>query len=339
MTVTAMMCPTPSPLLQRLPPVRGRLSAGADLSKLTWFRVGGPAEVLFKPADKDDLAEFLRRKPADVPVTIMGVASNLLVRDGGIDGVTIKLGAGFAGITAAGTEVHCGAADLDMNVATAAQKAGIAGLEFLSGIPGTIGGALRMNAGAYGTETKDVLVWAEAIDPQGTLHRLTPDDLGYAYRHSNLPADWVFVGACLRGTPGEPEEIARRMAEIKQQRGETQPIHSRTGGSTFKNPAGRKAWQLIDGAGCRGLRRGGAMVSEQHCNFLINEGGASAADLEGLAETVRQTVLAKSGIDLEWEIKRIGRPDRVAIAGMSSKNGSNNAGTNGGNTDEGGTHD
>ena len=300
-----------APLIARLPEVRGRYSENAPLDKITWFRVGGPAEVSFRPADRDDLLAFLAGKPADVPVTVIGVGSNLLVRDGGVPGVVIRLGRGFAEIVVEGEELACGAGALDRNVAKTAQLAALTGLEFLYGVPGTIGGALRMNAGAYGGELADVLLWAEACDEAGRLERLTPEAMGLGYRHSTVPDDRIFLGARLRGRPGDPEAIAARMAEIHGARGETQPIRSRTGGSTFKNPppetaGGRKAWQLIDEAGCRGLRRGAAMVSEQHCNFLINTGGASAAELEALGEEVRARVLATSGVTLEWEIRRIG---------------------------------
>jgi UDP-N-acetylmuramate dehydrogenase len=294
-------------LIDRLPPVRGRLTAGAAMDRITWFRVGGPAEVSFRPADPDDLADFLRNKPLEVPVTVVGVGSNLLVRDGGIRGVVLRLGRGFTEILAEGAEMTVGAACLDLNVARAAQQAGIGGLEFLCGVPGTIGGGLRMNAGAYGTEMKDVLVWAEALDPKGRLHRLETAELGMSYRRSAVPEDWIFLRARLRGRPEMPEAIARRMAEIQQSREASQPIRTRTGGSTFKNPQGHKAWQLIEAAGCRGLKHGGAQVSEQHCNFLINTGDASAADLEALGEEVRRRVKESSGIELEWEIRRVGQ--------------------------------
>lgn len=300
-------------LLDRLPEVRGRYTENAPLSGITWFRVGGPAEVAFRPLDREDLAAFLRAKPADVPLTVIGVGSNLLVRDGGIPGVVLRLGRGFTTIQVEGNDVVCGAACLDRNVAEAAKQASLGGLEFLAGVPGTIGGALRMNAGAYGREIKDALVAADAVDPGGKIHTLGLEDLGLTYRHSSVPADWIFVGARLRGRPDEPEAIARRIAEVQQSRSDSQPIRSRTGGSTFKNPApeqsgGLKAWQLIDKAGCRGLKRGGAQVSEQHCNFLINTGSATAADLEALGEDVRDRVENDSGVRLEWEIRRIGVP-------------------------------
>ncbi|MGD1876000.1 MAG: UDP-N-acetylmuramate dehydrogenase [Kiloniellaceae bacterium] len=309
--MSAMAAQQTSPLIDRLPAVRGRLTADAPLSGVTWFRVGGPAEVMFRPADRDDLLDFLRAKPADVPVTVLGVASNVLLRDGGLPGVTLRLGRGFADIGAEGSDILCGAAALDLNVATAAKIAGIAGLEFLSGVPGTIGGAVRMNAGAYGKEIKDVLVWAEAADPEGNVHRLTNAELNFEYRRSALPADWICLGARLNGESGDPAEIAARMTEIQDQRAGSQPIRSRTGGSTFKNPPGHKAWQLIDAAGCRGLTRGGAMVSDKHCNFLINTGEATAADLENLGEEVRRRVKETAGVELEWEIKRLGVPPRT----------------------------
>ncbi|HET8729005.1 MAG TPA: UDP-N-acetylmuramate dehydrogenase [Alphaproteobacteria bacterium] len=293
-------------LIDRLPPVRGRLTENASLAKVTWFRVGGPADVLFKPADAEDLAAFLAGCPEDVPVTVIGVASNLLVRDGGVRGVVIRLGRDFAGIEAKGETVVAGAAALDVHVARVAQEAGLAGLEFLVGIPGTIGGALRMNAGAYGTEMKDVLAEATALDRQGGTHKLSLSEMGLGYRHSGVPTDWIFTGAVLTARPGDREKIAARMQEISDARGSTQPIRSRTGGSTFANPDGHKAWQLVDRAGCRGLTVGGAQVSEQHCNFLINTGAATAADIEDLGEEVRRRVRETSGIELRWEIKRIG---------------------------------
>lgn len=294
-------------LIDRLPAVRGRYTEAADLSRVTWFKVGGPAEVMFRPVDFDDLAAFLAAKPEGVPVTVLGVASNLLVRDGGIDGVVIRLGRGFTDITTDGTQVTAGAAALDLNVAIAARAAGIAGLEFLSGIPGLIGGALRMNAGAYGREMTDVVTAATALDATGKLHKLTPADLGFTYRHSAVAEDWIFTSATLQGEAGEPAAIQARMDEIQKARAETQPLRTPTGGSTFKNPDGHKAWQLIDAAGCRGLRMGGAQVSELHCNFLINVGGATAADIEALGEEVRRRVFDKSGVTLDWEIKRIGK--------------------------------
>ena len=295
-------------LIDRLPPVRGRLSENTPLAPITWLRAGGAAEIMFRPADSDDLAAFLAGKPADVPVTVIGVASNLLVRDGGVDGVVIRLGRGFVEIRTEGTEVEAGAGALDLNVALVCQQAGVAGLEFMSGIPGTVGGGLRMNAGAYGREFKDVLREAVALDPQGRRQTLPLAALGLGYRHCGLPEDWIFIAARFTGEAGEPAAIGRAMAEIQAAREASQPIRARTGGSTFANPSGHKAWELIDRAGCRGLRRGGAAVSEKHANFLINTGDATAADLEALGEEVRRRVLAASGVVLEWEIRRIGKP-------------------------------
>jgi UDP-N-acetylmuramate dehydrogenase len=276
------------------------------MAPLTWFRVGGPAEVLFRPADVEDLAAFLDGCPDDVPVTVVGVGSNLLVRDGGVKGVVIRLGKPFMSIEAEGNFVRAGTAALDVAVARAAQQAGIAGLEFYRGIPGSIGGALRMNGGAYGSETKDVLVEAKAVSRKGEIVTLTNADMHYSYRHCGAPDDLIFVEALYQGQPGDRDAIAARMEEITSSREESQPIRSRTGGSTFKNPEGKKSWQLIDAAGCRGLTRGGAQVSEQHCNFLINTGEATADDLEGLGEEVRKRVKETSGVRLEWEIRRIG---------------------------------
>lgn len=300
------MMPQPAP--PRLPPVRGRLAGNAPIGPTTWFRVGGPAENLFRPADEADLADFLRELPPDIPVTVIGVASNLLVRDGGIAGVTVRLARGFAQIETDGDDIRAGAGALDLNVALTAAEAGIAGLEFLSGVPGGIGGGLRMNAGAYGSEIKDVLIEATAIDRTGTIHRIPAAEMGLSYRHCGVPDGWIFVAARFRGRRDDPAAIGRRMAEIQAAREASQPIRSRTGGSTFANPPGAKAWELIDAAGCRGLVRGGAMVSDKHTNFLINTGTATAADIEGLGEEVRRRVHAKSGIVLEWEIRRIGRP-------------------------------
>jgi UDP-N-acetylmuramate dehydrogenase len=296
-----------SPLLDRLPTVRGGYEAAVPLANLTWFRVGGPAEVLFRPADEEDLAHFLARRPADVPVTVIGVGSNLLVRDGGVPGVVVRLSRAFAHVAVSGTRVVAGGSAPDVNVALAARDAGLAGLEFLRGVPGTIGGAVRMNAGAYGREIADVLVEAVAYDPAGVCHVLTPFDLDFRYRHSALPEGWIVTSATLRATPDDPAAIARRMEDISEQREATQP-RSRTGGSTFKNPPGAKAWELIDAAGCRGLRVGGAQMSELHCNFIVTAGEATAADIEALGEEVRRRVLESSGVSLEWEIRRIGVP-------------------------------
>ncbi len=298
-------------LIDRLPAVRGRYTADAPLSGITWFRVGGPAEVMFRPADADDLAAFLAARPRDVPVTVLGVASNLLVRDGGIPGVVIRLGRAFAEVAATGWTIRAGAGALDANVAKAARDAGIGGLEFLSGVPGTIGGALRMNAGAYGGDMKTATVSATILDASGERRVLTGADIGFVYRGSTVPDDTIFVAAELAGAAASPLDIARRMEAIATTRAESQPIRSRTGGSTFTNPAslgGVKAWQLIEAAGCRGLRQGGVMVSEKHCNFLINTGGATAAEIEALGDEVRRRVIDNSGIALEWEIRRVGVP-------------------------------
>jgi UDP-N-acetylmuramate dehydrogenase len=293
-------------LKSKAPDVRGRLLANQSLAELTWFRVGGPAQVLFMPEDEADLAYFLKNVPADVPVLVIGLGSNLIVRDGGVPGVVVRLGRGFSDVTVDGTAIVTGPAVPDVKVARAAQEAGIAGLAFMRGIPGAIGGALRMNGGAYKGEAKDVLVEARAVDRKGNIHVLTNADMHYTYRHCGAPEDYIFTQATFRGTPGDPAVIAVEMDKITESREATQPIKSRTGGSTFKNPPGHKAWQLIDAAGCRGLIVGGAQVSELHCNFLINLGGATAADIETLGETVRKRVKDTSGVTLEWEIKRIG---------------------------------
>ncbi len=294
-------------LIDRLPQPRGRLTADAALGPQTWFRAGGPAEVLFRPADVEDLATFMAGLPSDVPVTVLGVGSNILVRDGGVRGVVIRLLRGFTGISVEGHEILAGAGALDLNVALTARDHALAGLEFLSGIPGTIGGALRMNAGAYEGDLAQVLVSAEAVDRSGKVHVVPAPALDFSYRHSEAPADWIFTSARLRAVPGDQLAIARRIAEIDAARTDSQP-RSRTGGSTFVNPPGRKAWQLIDQAGCRGLRIGAAQVSEKHCNFLINLGEATAGDIEALGEEVRRHVREKTGVQLEWEIRRIGEP-------------------------------
>lgn len=289
-----------------LPPLRGRVQPAAPLAPVTWFRVGGPAEWLVRPADIDDLLLLLRDLPDSIPLTVIGAASNLIVRDGGVRGVVLRLaGRTFGGIETDGEGVVAGAAALDATVAEHAAAAGVAGLEFLSGIPGTVGGAVAMNAGAYGAEVKDVLDWAEVATPAG-LVRLSAADFAFAYRKAALPPRGVVVRARFRARPGDAAAIAARMAEIRTTREATQPVRARTGGSTFKNPPGARAWALIDAAGCRGLARGGAQVSEKHANFLLNTGGATAADIEGLGEEVRARVKATSGVALEWEIKRIG---------------------------------
>ncbi len=288
------------------PDLRGRLIANQPLAELTWFRVGGPAQLLFMPEDEADLSYFLKNLPAKIAVTVIGLGSNLIVRDGGVAGAVIRLGRGFNEIAIEDTRIRAGAAVPDVKIARSAHEAGIAGLSFLRGIPGGIGGALRMNGGAYGRETKNALVEARAVDRQGRIHALNNGDMHYAYRHCGAPDDYIFTQALFAGTRGDPAAIAVEMEKITELREATQPVKSRTGGSTFKNPPRHKAWQLIDAAGCRGLRIGNAQVSEMHCNFLINLGNATAADIERLGETVRQRVKDKSGIDLEWEIKRIG---------------------------------
>jgi UDP-N-acetylmuramate dehydrogenase len=291
------------------PELRGRLTAEAPLKDYTWFRVGGPAEVLLVPADEADLSYFLKHLPEEIPVTMIGLGSNLLVRDGGIEGVVIRLGRGFGEIKIEeGSRLRAGTAVPDVKVARAAADAGISGLSFYRGIPGCVGGALRMNGGAHGKETCEVLVEARAVDRQGNIHVLPVGDFHYSYRHCGAPEDFIFTEALFHGEPGDPAKILAEMDEIAAYREEVQPIKSRTGGSTFKNPPGNKSWQLIDAAGCRGLSVGDAKVSEMHCNFLINEGNASAADIETLGETVRARVKETSGVELEWEIKRLGIP-------------------------------
>lgn len=291
-----------------LPPLRGRVQAAVPLAPVTWFRVGGPADWLVRPADLDDLLLLLRDLPDAIPLTVIGAASNLIVRDGGVRGAVLRLaGRAFAAIETDGEGIVAGAGALDATVAEHAAAAGLAGLEFLSGIPGTIGGAVAMNAGAYGTEVKDMLDWAEVATPTGLL-RLSAGELALTYRKAVLPPRGVVVRARFRAQPGEAAAIAARMNEIRMAREATQPLRARTGGSTFKNPPGAKAWQLVDAAGCRGLVHGGAQCSELHTNFLLNTGGATAADIEGLGEEIRARVKATSGIELEWEIKRLGEP-------------------------------
>lgn len=296
-------------LKEKLPDLKGRLTANAPLSDITWFRVGGPAQVLFSPTDEADLACLLKGVPRDLPVTVIGLGSNLLVRDGGLPGVVIRLGRGFAGVSAEPCHrIRAGTAVPDVKVARAAAEAGIAGLAFYRGIPGSIGGALRMNAGAHGSETKDVLLEARAVDREGNIHTLSLADMGFSYRHSSVPQDFILTQALFQGVSGNSVEILREMEEVADYREKHQPIRERTGGSTFKNPTDASAWQLVEQAGCRGLSLGGAKVSDKHCNFLINEGGASAEDIERLGETVRARVKAKSGVTLQWEIIRIGLP-------------------------------
>lgn len=300
------MTPMP-PSDATLPPIMGRVQHEAPLGPTTWFRVGGPAEWLVRPASLDDLLLLLRDAPPALPVTVIGAASNLIIRDGGVRGIVLRLPAAFAAIERDADALVAGAAALDATVAEHAAAEGLGGLEFLSGIPGTVGGAVAMNAGAYGAEIKDVLDWAEVATPRG-LVRLSAAELGFGYRHAVLPEGGVVTRARLRAIPDDPAAIARRMARIRDSREATQPVRARTGGSTFRNPPGAKAWELIDAAGCRGLARGGAEVSTKHCNFLLNRGGATAADLEALGEEVRARVLSHSGVALEWEIRRIGDP-------------------------------
>jgi UDP-N-acetylmuramate dehydrogenase len=294
-----------------LPEVRGRLAFDAPMAPYTWFRVGGPADVLFRPADLDDLMAFLAELPAEVPVTVVGVGSNLLIRDGGIRGVVIRLAGPFAEIEVGADHViTVGAGALDLTVARTAQDAGIGGLEFLSGVPGTIGGALRMNAGAFGGEMKDVTLSAEALDRDGGLRILTASELGFSYRHCDVDEAWIFLSATLRGRAAPAADIAAQMDRIKAAREEAQPTKARTGGSTFANPPDLSAWKLIDAAGCRGLKKGGAQVSEKHCNFLLNLGDATAADIEDLGDEVKRRVFETSGVELRWEIRRIGQRTR-----------------------------
>jgi UDP-N-acetylmuramate dehydrogenase len=296
-----------SDLKAKMSALRGRLLANQPLADLTWFRVGGPAQALFMPESENDLAYFLAHLPADVAVTVIGLGSNLIVRDGGVPGVVIRLGRGFNEVgVEEGYRVRAGAAVPDVKVARAAQEAGIAGVSFLRGIPGAIGGALRMNGGAYGAETKDALLEARGVDRQGRIRVFANADMGYSYRHCGIADDVIFTQALFQGRAGDPAVIAAEMDKITEAREATQPVKSRTGGSTFKNPPGHKAWQLIDAAGCRGLTIGGAQVSEMHCNFLINLGSAKASDIETLGETVRARVKENAGVELEWEIKRIG---------------------------------
>jgi UDP-N-acetylmuramate dehydrogenase len=291
-----------------LPNVRGLYTENASLSEVLWFRVGGPAEILFRPADIDDLCAFMAQCPPDIPLTMIGVGSNLLVRDGGIEGVVIRLPSAFGQVAQiAPTRIRAGAAALDSMVARKAADAGIAGLEFLRGIPGTIGGALRMNAGCYGREMKDILVEARAVNAQGEIITLSSAEMGFSYRRSAAPENLILIDAVLEGTSDDCAAIRARMEKLVAEREATQPVRAKTGGSTFTNPSDAKAWQLIDRAGCRGLKNGDAQVSEKHCNFLINLNQASAADIEALGEEVRRRVKEKSGVDLKWEIKRVGK--------------------------------
>ena len=307
-------------IINRIPPealaaVRGKIEQNISLAPFTWFRVGGPAELLFQPADIKDLADFLKALPKDIPVTVIGVGSNLIVRDGGVKGVVIRLTPrGFGAISTEGTRITAGTMALDSMVAKRAAEAGIAGLEFYRGVPGTIGGALRMNAGCYEKETKDVLVECQAVNRDGEIINYKNAEMGYTYRHCGLPEDLIFVSATYEGTAGNPDEIKAQMNAITERRENSQPIREKTGGSTFKNPdqkqsAGRKSWQVIDAAGLRGMKVGGAQMSEKHCNFMINTGDATAKDLEALGDKVIKTVKEKEGVDLNWEIKRIGDVD------------------------------
>lgn len=294
--------------LADLPPLRGQLKLGLPMAPRTWFRVGGPAEAWYQPADADDLQTLLAKRPAELPVLPIGVASNLLVRDGGIPGIVLRLAGPLAAVEIQGDRLLVGAGATDRNIAQRALQAGLSGLEFLIGVPGTLGGAIRMNAGAFGGETAEIVERVIAFSPDGQRHELTAAELGFGYRHSALPEGWIVQAAVLKGVPGEPGRIRARMARIKAERAVAQPLQVATGGSTFKNPPGIKAWELIDRAGCRGLGHGRAMVSEKHCNFLINKGGATAAEIEELGELVRSRVQASSGVELDWEIHRVGKP-------------------------------
>lgn len=296
-------------MIDNLPKVRGSYRERFELSNVTWFRVGGPADVLFKPADLEDLINFLQEKDSNIPYMVLGVGSNLLVRDGGIRGVVIRLGREFTTITHEGNELIVGAGALDVNVSRYCLENNLEGLEFLSGVPGVIGGALVMNAGAYGQEIADHLIRLEALNSKGELVTLTKEECGFKYRSSSLSDELIFIKAYLNVSPGNHAEIKEKIQNIQKQREEAQPIRTKTSGSSFKNPPGHKAWQLIDQAGCRGLRLGDAMVSKKHCNFFINVGNATAIELEKLGETVRNRVFESSGVKLEWEIKIVGSYD------------------------------
>ncbi len=298
----------PQDFRDALPRVKGRIAFDAPLARFTWFGVGGPADVLFRPADADDLAAFMAALPDDVPVWPLGVGSNVIIRDGGVRGVVVLLRAGFTDVDADDDVVIAGAGVLAANVARRGADAGLGGLEFLSGVPGSVGGAVRMNAGAYGGEVTDALVSAEVVTRDGEVLRLDADGLGFAYRHSDLAVDDIVVRAAFRGVEDDPAVVRQRLLDVQARREESQPLRSRTGGSTFRNPEGGKAWELIDAAGCRGMRIGGAQVSEKHCNFLIALDDATAADIEALGHAVHAAVLQSSGVDLHWEIKRVGRP-------------------------------
>jgi len=287
--------------------VRGKIQFNAPMAKFTWFRTGGNADILFTPEDEEDLCFFLKTCPPDLPVMPLGVGSNLLIRDGGIEGVVIRLGKKFSQITIQGDTVTAGAGAPDISVANAALKNGLSGLEFLRGVPGTIGGALKMNAGAYGNEVKDIFKSATAVDRSGKIYFLATHDMHFSYRHSEVPEDFIFINATLIGRSKEKIKIKKRMDEIRENREKSQPLRQRTGGSTFKNPVGKSAWKLIEDAGCRGLTIGNVKVSEKHCNFLINVGGVNSQNIEDLGEEVRRRVMNNSGVKLEWEIKRVGR--------------------------------
>lgn len=289
------------------PPTKAEIKTNVSLAKKTWMGVGGNAEFYFEPADEKDLCNFIKNKP-EIPMLILGGGSNIIVRDGGVPGITIHLGKPFANIEINGDNIICGAGLLNMDLARFAQKNGLSGFEFLSGIPGTVGGALRMNAGAYGSEIKDILVSVRVVDSCGQIQEMTPQSDFFKYRQNALPDDWIFIGAVFKGTPKKPEEILSTMQEYKAKREAGQPQGIKTCGSTFKNPDGLKAWALIDKAGCRGLKKGDASISEKHANFLINNGKATGADVEGLGEEVRKRVYEKCGVMLEWEIKRVGLP-------------------------------
>ena len=292
----------------KLSGLRGRLTPDTGMDKITWFRAGGPAQVLFQPADEEDLSTFLKAVPEEIPILVVGIGSNLLVRDGGVPGFVVRLSAkGFGKVEqVSDTQLRAGAATPDKRVAAAALEAGLAGFHFYHGIPGGIGGALRMNAGANGVETRERVVEVRALDRNGEVHVLSNADMGYAYRHSSAPSDMIFTSVLFEGVPGERDEIRRAMDEVQHHRETVQPVREKTGGSTFKNPEGTSAWKEIDKAGCRGLRVGGAQMSEMHCNFMINTGTATGHDLETLGETVRAKVFENSGIRLHWEIKRLG---------------------------------
>jgi UDP-N-acetylmuramate dehydrogenase len=301
-------------LIEQLPSVRGALRADFDIARLTWFGVGGNAEVMFEPADQEDLQFFLNALPDDIHITVFGGGSNLIIRDGGIPGITIRLGRAFSNIISTDYTITALAGAMNITVARKARDNQIGGLEFLSGIPGSVGGAVRMNAGAYQTEIRDALIGVTALDRHGKFHKVPAIELGFSYRHCAAPDDWIFLSAQLQGRQEQSKVIIARMREISEARENSQPIRKRTGGSTFKNPEGYRAWQLIDAAGCRGLRRGGAQVSNTHCNFLVNTGTATATDIEGLGEEVKRRVLDNTGIQLEWEIKRIGLPTTAGAA-------------------------